>query len=144
MKQQLIKKTVTSLMVLATMLYASTSNAHFYRFGFMVNQTTQVLTLTCPAGTAQVRAAVLDGTENAGLMSVTIFKGGSAQVVSDPSQGDGTFGPVATVAGGDNGPYYLIASQTSPVLSQYQLLYHCDDANGVELPAAPSLVVTQF
>jgi len=142
MKQQLMRKTFTSLVLLAAMFYTGASNAHFYNNGFLFNQTTQVLTLTCPAGTAQASVAVLDGTANAGIMSVTVFQGGSAQVASDSSQGNGVYGSFATVSGGA-GPYYLIVSQTASLISLYKLTYHCEDANGTELAALPTLVVTQ-
>ena len=101
----------------------------------MINKTTQVLTLTCPAGTAAVVAQVLDGISNAGTMSVTVFKDGNAETSSDFSQGDGVYSPFATLAAGA-GVYYLIASQTAPIVSTYKIQYHCEDAAGSETTSA--------
>lgn len=118
-----------------TFTYAGLANAHIYT-GLMANssgvlRTAQVLTLICPAGTARVSAQVLDMTTNKGLMSVTVFKDGNAQTVSDSGQGDGIYGPYATLSAGA-GTYYLIASQTSAVFGQYRVQHHCESASGAE------------
>jgi len=131
MKKNKIRSIVAPLVLLAGVFYASASSAHVYNLGLMFDQTTQVLTLNCPAGTDQVRAQVLDVDPNAGFMTVTVFKDGSAASESDLIQGDGTYGDFATLAGGA-GTYYLIATQTAPLFGGYFIQYHCETSGGIE------------
>jgi len=140
MKIQLIKKIALSLVLSAGISYSASSSAHIYS-GFIINKTTQVLTLICPAGTAALAAQVLDGTSNAGIMSVTVFKDGNARVSSDLVQGEGIYSSFATLAAGA-GTYYLIASQTAVASGTYKIQYHCEDAGGSET-TNQSAVLTQ-
>jgi ribosomal protein L11 len=140
MKQQLIKKTFTSLVLLLSISYAGVSSAHTYS-GFMPNKTTQVLTLNCPAGTVQVNAEVADGASNNGIMSVTIVKGANAITTSDLQQGGNTYGPDVTLVAGA-GTYFLIASHTAPVAGPYLIQYHCEASNGAET-TVPAATLTQ-
>ncbi len=145
MKQQLIKKTFTSLVLLLGIGYAGVSSAHIHS-GFMPNKTTQVLTLNCPdannptgLATAQVTAQVADGASNNGIMSVTIVKGANAITTSDLQQGGNTPGPEVLLAAG-SGTYFLIASQTAPVAGPYSIIYHCEASNGAETTGVAATV----
>lgn len=146
MKNKFGKLLLTCAGFMASFLYASTASAHIYT-GFMVNlstgaiRTSQVLTLICPATTARVRAEVADLSANSGIMSVTVFKDGNAQTVSDTVQGDGGFGPQALLTAGA-GTYYLIASQTAAAFGQYRIQYHCENASGAET-TGPAATLTQ-
>jgi hypothetical protein len=136
------KKFLLLMSMVASFSHTGIANAHIYNGAFIpAAKTVQVLTLVCPAGSARLSAQMLDGTPNAGVMSVTVFKDGNAKTESDPVQGNGTYGAFATLSAGA-GTYYMIATQTKLLNGTYKIQYHCENSSGGET-TGPTATLTQ-
>lgn len=130
------KQFLVLMSLVVSFSYTSIASAHIFN-GLLVPaaKTVQVLTLVCPAGSARLSAQILDGTPNAGFMSVTVFKDGNAKTESDQIQGDGGYSAYATLSAGA-GTYYMIATQTKLLNGSYKIQYHCENSSGGETTGA--------
>lgn len=145
MKRRL-KYSIKSLILLASLSYAGLANAHTFFGGVIAFKTTQVYQIVCEAPSTSLEVRVNDISANDGIMSVTVFKGGTADTASDLLQGDGGlpgvgYSEFASVTAGA-GEYTIIATQTADVFGQYFLDYHCRDTIGNETTADPTLAGT--
>ncbi len=142
MKKNLSKHLLICALLVGLSSYVGSAGAHFKNNNFIVNKTEQVFTFVCPATTSYSQVRVKDKSANAGIMSSTLFKDGTAKSVTDLVQGDANFSSTYATVSGGAGTYYILITQTSAASGSFDLEYHCWNAANVEV-AGPTVTLTQ-